>query len=232
MKFTSAQFPVFYKFSLRIFIIILLFFIPVIAKGQFFDSLLVSLEKKPKFDFRFDSRNSFITARKAKIFGFKIGYDYSETFKFGIGYNSLSSEISRLKVVSYPDNTRDSAKAFLKFIYFSPYIEYVFHKSARWEHSIPVQIGFGNSRYEYETRNGIIREDYRPLIIYEPSMTTQYYVFPWFAVGVGLGYRLLLLNNRLISENFNSPIYVIRTRVILTELYKVVFPKKSEKEKS
>jgi hypothetical protein len=193
--------------------------------GQMFDSIATSLQHKPTFEVKFDSRNSFVTSRKVEIFGLKIGFDYNQTVKLGIGYNDLSSAIINDRLVRYVWRT-DTVQSKLRLIYFSPYFEYVFHRSKKWEHSIPIQIGFGNAWNEYRNFEGVrIREKYKSVIFYEPSMTTQYRIIPWFAVGVGLGYRLLLINNRHFDENLNSPVYVFKSRIYFDELYKIVFPK-------
>ena len=197
--------------------------------AQLFDTIASSFNYKPKFVFKFDTRNSFITAQKAKIFGIKIGFEYNETVKLGIGFNSLLTEIYTSKRINYGLNEIDTVKAQLKFVYVSPYFEYVFYRNKKWEHSIPIQVGFGNSRYEYKKRDGtLIRENYKPIILYEPAMTTQYKILPWVGIGVGLGYRVLLLRNKDINVNFSSPIYVIKLKLFLGDLYKSVFPRKNK----
>src|SRR5690606_38875424 len=94
-------------------------------------------------------------------------------------------------------------------------------RNEKWEHTIPIQVGFGNAWYEHREYNGIsVRENYKPVILYEPAMTTQYKLVPWFGVGVGIGYRVLLLNNRNLNENLNSPVYVFRLKVFFGEIYR------------
>jgi hypothetical protein len=39
-------------------------------------------------------------------------------------------------------------------------------------------------------------------------------------VGVGLGYRIMLKNNRGIEQQFTSPVYALRVRLIFDELYR------------
>jgi hypothetical protein len=212
--------------ALRLHLICFLMLIAIIpASAQMFDSIVSSLQHKPTFELKFDSRNSFVTSRRVEIFGLKIGFDYNETVKLGIGYNDLSSAIINDRIVRYVWIT-DTVRSKLRLVYLSPYFEYVFHRSKKWEHTIPIQIGFGNAWYEYRDFEGVrIRENYKAVIFYEPSMTTQYRIIPSFAIGVGLGYRLLLINNRQFDENFNSPVYVFRTRIYFNELYKIVFPR-------
>ena len=217
--------------SFRIIILFVLTFICTTGWAQLFDTIALSFNHKPRLDFKLDTRNSFITAQHAKIFGIKIGYEYNSTVKLGIGYNSLSSDIYKDKIIQINLHKFETVKALLKFVYVSPYFEYVFHRSLKWEHTIPLQFGFGNSWYEYKDKGYKVRDNYRPVILYEPTMTTQYKILPWFGIGVGLGYRILFLNNRSINENFNSPIYVIRLKVFFGEIVRTIWPKKAEVNK-
>ena len=199
------------------------------SHAQLFDTIVASFNHKPKLVFKFDTRNSFITSQKAKIFGIKLGLNYNETVKLGIGFNSLLTDIYADKQIKYGTNEIDTVKARLHFFYVSPYFEYVFYRNKKWEHSIPIQIGFGNSGYKYRNRAGIlIKENYQPVILYEPSMTTQYKFLSWAAIGLGLGYRVMVLKNRDTDVNFNSPIYVLKLNLFPGNLYKAIFPKKQK----
>lgn len=186
------------------------------------DSIEQHFEAKPKFSARFDSRNSFIAAQNARIFGIKIGWEYNEAIKLGIGYNRLNSKISEPKYFLNDETMNfDTLESILKFEYLSPFFEYVFFKTKRWEHAISVQIGIGNSRYEYFDKKGITHfENYRPVVLYEPAMTTQFKIFPWIGIGAGVGYRLILIGNRQINKNFNSPVYILRIKVFLGDIYR------------
>ncbi len=211
---------------IRIIFFIVLSFISTQGFAQLFDTIALSFNHKPRFEFKLDTRNSFITTQRAKIFGVKIGFSYNETVKLGIGYNQLTSDIYQAKIITHGPYDFEVVQAALKFVYVSPYFEYVFHRNHRWEHTIPLQLGFGNSWYEYRSKGRTIRENYRPIILYEPAMTTQYKILPWFGVGVGIGYRILLLNNKSMNENFNSPIYVFKLKIFLGEIVRILVPKK------
>lgn len=193
-------------------------------KAQLKDSLAKHFNVKPKFSARLDSRNSFVATQNARIFGIKIGWEYNDAIKLGIGYNRLDSKISKPRYeINNETSGFDTLESVLKFEYLSPFFEYVFFKTKRWEHAIPVQIGIGNSRYEYIDKSGIVHyENYRPVVLYEPAMTTQYKIFPWIGIGAGVGYRLMLVGNRQINDNFNSPIYILRLKVFLGDFYRGV----------
>lgn len=196
------------------------------SKAQLFDTIASSLKCKPKFYFKLDTRNSFISARKASVSGIKIGLEYKETLIIGIGLNQLKTEIYQNKIITDNPLFPDTFSMKLYYSYVSPFIEYVFFRNKKWEHAIPIQIGFGNSRFEYKNKRGeTIREHNKPIVLYEPAMTTQYKIFPWLAIGGGIGYRILLINNGTLNEKFNSPVYVVKLNILWGELYRKVFKK-------
>jgi hypothetical protein len=214
---------------MRLLLFLILSVLSISAKAQLFDSIVASFKHKPFPDIKFDTRNSFITARQAKIFGFKIGLDFNDQTKLGIGYNALATSFVKERVVWGNDFENYIVPSTLKFVYISPYFEYVFHRNEKWEHSIPLQFGYGYAWYEYLSNEGVKSKfNRKPILVYEPSMTSQYRIIPWLGVGVGLGYRLVLINNSAFDENFNAPVYVLRTRIYLELLYRSIFPEKKE----
>ncbi|PID95473.1 MAG: hypothetical protein CSA94_01430, partial [Bacteroidetes bacterium] len=48
-----------------------------------------SLKEKGKLFLRFDTKNSFITNSKVKIFGINLGLNHNNTIKYGIGFHSI-----------------------------------------------------------------------------------------------------------------------------------------------
>jgi hypothetical protein len=51
-------------------------------------------------------------------------------------------------------------------------------------------------------------------------MAFEYKIMKVLGVGVGLGYRIMLKNNRGIEQQFTSPVYALRVRLIFDELYR------------
>jgi hypothetical protein len=58
------------------------------------------------------------------------------------------------------------------------------------------------------------------LVLYEPYSIGIYKFTPWFGLGFGIGYRLVLVGNKTINENINSPIYVVKAKLYASELLK------------
>ena len=201
---------------------LLLFWFNVELNAQFFDAIEESLISKPTLDAKFDSRNSFIGARYARIFGVKLGLDFDDTFKAGLGYNWLSSDIYRtLTVADFNTNESYEVRAQYHLSYFAPYAEYVFYKDDPWEISILVLVGGGWSKYSYWDRYwNHVTTDSKFVLLYEPYMTAQYKVFKYVGVGAGVGYRLAMSSDKFSRTRLNSPIYVFKLKIYASDIYK------------
>lgn len=203
----------------------LLLFFHFSTKAQLGDSIAEALKHKPKISFRFDNRYSFTATTPSKIVAFKIGFEFDEKFKLGGGYNRLRSRITK-PVYIENGNITDTVISVLKMGYLSYYAEYVFFKNKRWEFSIPIQLGIGNTHYEYHYGGFRFRNNWSVIINYEANVTGQYKIIKWLGIGAGLGYQLMLKDNPHIDENFNTPVYVIKIKVFVGDIYKSIFPKK------
>ena len=121
------------------------------------------------------------------------------------------------------DKIIDGDTATLKFNYIAYFVEYVFYKRRRWEFSIPLQIGIGSSRYEYTDQNSsLIQLDRKTVVLYEPAITGHYKITKWFGVGMGAGFRIMLVNNKALDKKFNSPIYILKAKIFLGDIYRAI----------
>ncbi|MEQ8908299.1 MAG: hypothetical protein RIC95_03840 [Vicingaceae bacterium] len=183
-------------------------------KAQHFESeLKQALKTKPELDFRLDSRNSFINQNGVKVFGFKLGAQFDEKLSFGLGYNFLWSELTKEFTI---EGKLINMK--LGYYYFSPYVEYVFYEDQKWQLSIPVQFGLGESYYENNQEVGARYINRQFVASYEPAIAFQYRFFTYFGAGMGVGYRLMLVPNTEIEEQFTSPVYIFKFKVYFEKL--------------
>lgn len=187
----------------------------VVRTQSFEQELKDAVKTEPKFEFRMDSRHSFINQRGVKTVGVKIGIQFAEKLSFGMGYNRLWSPLSTVIVEEGRITAVD-----LGFHNFSPYVEYVFFKDNRWELSIPVQVGLGNSYYSNKTPFGSdqLRKEF--VVSYEPAITFQYRFFKYFGAGLGIGYRFMVVGNGQLEETFTSPVYIFKTRLYFQDLWR------------
>jgi len=196
----------------------LLFFciyvLSVACSAQEFEAELKdAIHARPRLEARFDSRTSFINQRGVRVSGFKLGLQFADKLSFGIGYNYLGSRYRRNLEV---DNSSYFVR--LRFNVISPYLEYVFYQDKRWELSIPVQFGFGQSYYSNENDLGPTRFEEGFVMTYEPAITFQYRFLKYFGAGMGVGYRLMVVPNKGIEENFTSPVYIFKVKLYFQDL--------------
>ena len=180
---------------------------------SFEQELKDAVKTKPTFEFRMDSRHSFINQKGVKTAGVKVGIQFAEKLSFGLGYNQLWSPRTGIIL-----ENKVETKVQLGFFNFSPYVEYVFFRDKKWELSIPVQIGLGSSYYSIKSGSGKekLRNDF--VMSYEPAITFQYRLLRYFGVGLGIGYRFMVIPNSKLEEKFTSPVYIIKTRIYFQDI--------------
>ena len=179
------------------------------------DSLSQVFRQRITPSFKFDTRNSFITGSSAKIYGLKAGVNFGKRLSVGIGYNFIGTELMEDVLVNNEKLTAD-----IRMNYVAPFIEYSFYQRGPWELITPIQLGMGNSFLQYSTTEGKQVINKSRVVLYEPGMAFEYKILKVLGVGVGFGYRIMLLNNRAIDQQFTSPVYALRVRLIFDELYK------------
>ena len=161
---------------------------------------------KPSPFARIDTRNSFIAQSGVVIRGLQAGLQYGPTLRLGVGYHFLSGKSARRLLPGDEE---------LHVRYVAPFVEYDFFESGRYRASIPILLGLGE--IQKRTANGRFS---RTIVLYEAMMIGQYKVTPYFDAGIGMGYRLMLLNNRSFGLNLNSPIYSLKMNIYLAEVWK------------
>lgn len=198
-----------------------------LSSSYFEDDIKKSFKERPQLDVKFDFRFSFIASRDFRTSGFKLGVSFNRKFKMGLGYNQL--------IVPAKSTIKDNDKLFnaeLKYIYFSPYFEYVYHTSKRWEFNLSAQVGFGRGHYQYYNveEDRTIKTKYSTILSYEPVMLIDYKIIRWFGVGTGVGYRLIFYKNSNIEEHLTSPVYVFKVKVYLGEIVRTITGKQIQAE--
>ncbi len=179
------------------------------------DSLRQVFRNKPTPSAKLDSRNSFISGRNARVHGIKAGLSFGKKLTLGIGYNWIAKGIRQEMPPNSPVVTGD-----VQLRYIAPFIEYSFFKKGNWEAVVPVQLGVGRSFIQYSYLGSKHRIHQNSVVLYEPGMNLEYKIINLIGVGAGVGYRIMLKNNKEIDRSFTSPVYVLRFRLIFDELFK------------
>jgi hypothetical protein len=134
------------------------------------------------------------------------------------------------KIVLTGQTRSDSlVKAELSLSFISFNSEYVFYDSKRWQLAMPVGVGLGSSYFGFfENVNGEFknkRTDEGGVLLFGASGIVTYRILRWVGLSGGVGYRLALISNSKVKESFNSPVYILKVRIFMGEIYKSVFPK-------
>ncbi len=213
--------------TLKYFVLLILFVNGLSTKSQILDSLKEYFKHKPEITFRFDTKTSFISSRSVSIWGANLGLDFNKKLKTGLGYYFLHSPYNK-KILVPIENKDTIVNANLIFNYGGVFFEYVFYATNKWEMCFPLHFGFGESKYRYHRLNRTIDEGHRFLVLYEANISAQYKLVYWLGVGFGIGYRLMLINDNVMDENFNAPIYALKINIFFGDLYKKHFPKNDD----
>ncbi len=202
-------------------ICIILFCVTVIsAKCQFIDTLQSAIEHKGNFSFCFTTRNSYIGNNSANIFGFGIGVCFGKKFTIGGGPNFLSNTIYDTKITN-----GDTIKGKLNFVFMSYFVEYIMTLSKHWRIDIPVFIGIGTSNYQYTDEGKVVIASNKTIVPLEPQVELDYNFNKYCGLYTQVGYRYMLVNNKLLGYDFNSVTYSVGILIYPLEIYAGIFPK-------
>lgn len=205
--------------------IIILFFCCALSRAQFLDSLHDIFNNKSSIDARLESRNSFIDNQIISVTGVRLGVAFQRKLRVGGGISWLKSDFKKDFYIENELGKTDTISRFLKMAYIAYYIDFVFHKTKRWQLSVPIQAGTGFAWWKND-KNYLLREDNKKhfLLLYEPGITVQFKVFRWFGLGADVAYRFTLVNSKKIGEKLNSPTYSFKILVWFDQLYYELFP--------
>ncbi len=182
--------------------------------------------------FQLDTYHSFIGNKSADVWGFKAGVEWNGEWRFALGYNNIQSDIIEYKKLpeserKYADSSAVKAQLYMQ--YFPVMAEYVFYHKDPWALSVPVCLGYGKSYFEYFTKEEDRRRIFsHGVLVNDIGMNAQYKILSFIGLGVGIGYRFMLVNNPEIDTRFNTPIFSFRIKVFPGELYRILTTKESE----
>lgn len=203
----------------NIFTIILVIFSVGVTKSQIVEEdISEAMQKKPDFFLRFDSKNSFIANAGVKIWGLNAGMNHGDTFKYGVGLYGLSTPVKR-DYFETVNGIEDTVHSSLDFTYFSLFGEYIFYQTRHWQASIPLQIGLGRSGFSGTLNDNTYNYHKKTVLLYEATLTGHYRFLRYFAIGAGIGYRIMLMDNKQLDLDLSSPIYILKLKFFVGDVY-------------
>jgi hypothetical protein len=184
------------------------------ARPAIADSIKEALATKPSFNVRLNTRNAFVTGRPVRTYGIKAGYSYGQRITFGIGYHWLKHG----DTYQYRYDNGVFEERELRLSYAGVFFEYTFQARKHWQITFPFVFGLGRS-YEFATAGGRKSAfNHAGVVLYEPGVIAEYHFLRYFAVGAGVGMRLMLKNNQNIDQQFTAPLWEMRFRFKLGQV--------------
>ncbi len=213
----------------RLLFLILLF--TANCKAQILDSINYSLHQKPKFFVNLTSQNTFIDKQYASVGGLRMGLNYNQLIRFGIGYSILTNNSVVSDIHFNENNLEYVTAAELHLHYFSFSAEYFVFNKYPWQFTItPFNIGIGSAKYEY-VRRPEMKKVFGPsetIIFYQPEGSVQFNILRWLGVGTTLGYRFTILRSKEQTQHLNSIAFSLDAKIFLDELVKDILMKSEE----
>ena len=195
------------------------------SKGQFLDTFKVFLRSRPSIDARLESRYSFFNNNATKVSGVRLGLSFKRKLRVGIGYSWLDANVSDKKIITDDYGKLITTNEFLKFGYVCYYADFVFHKTKRWQLSVPIQVGTGLYWTQYHDGEKTIKTKQRFLLFYEPGITVQFKITKWCGLGMDVCARLALKNTKYVGEKLNSFVLAPKLLIWFDQIFYMAAPK-------
>ena len=201
---------------MRIFLLIL-FLTPLFLQAQLVEDIKESFKVKPKVLATLGSRDAIVSNTHARMRHVLLGANYNNVSRIGLTFNWQSKGIVSEHWIDVNTKTEKQLKTF----YIAPYFEYTFFQTERFEATIPVQIGFGHSYYQYLTlAEEKVNFNKGFNVLYEPAMTATYKPIKYIGLGGGIGYRVPLIKNKNIQEKLFAPYLMWWVKIYFGTIYK------------
>ena len=217
---------------MKIKLFVLLSVIAFQVKGQWLDTLNVLLNSQPSIDARLESRYSFLNHTATEVSGVRLGLSFKRKLRAGIGYSWLNTPVSDKKLITDSYGVLRMTDNYLKFGYVCIYADFVFHKTQRWQLSVPIQVGVGSYWTQYHNGSQIISSKKRLLLCYEPGITVQFKITRWCGLGMDVCGRLALRNTKYVGEKLNSFVLAPKFLIWFDQIFYIIAPKSKITEKS
>ncbi|MFL5728629.1 MAG: hypothetical protein ACJ75J_03985 [Cytophagaceae bacterium] len=191
--------------------------------------------RKFKIVFVLDLKRPFSPAQKVRVGGIKVGFQYKNKFRTGIGVYQLLKPAIVKTLVYEGTPSQKTVNANLDIGYLSLFFEPILLKTRKWELSTPLQLGSATARLSYTDtilavpQKVLISKRKSPLL--EGSFVAEYRLVRWLGFGAGIGYRQMLSSDPVLKKNFNGPIYIVKAKIYFHEIYNTVFNRDNKPRK-
>ena len=163
--------------------------------------------EKYKFNFQIDNRLSSIRDNTIALFGAKVGLQYKNLTRFGVGVSFIVNPVE----ISYINKkTKLEETNTINFWYASLFNDWILYKKENLECFVTEQIGYGNPVFVRSSCGEIFTDINIPLVVNEISGQVNYKILPWLGAGAGIGYRNLWNGDQRIKNTLEATIYIFK----------------------
>jgi len=214
----------------RLLLFLIFILSPLLSIAQDRDSTTIVRKNNVRFVFSLDGRRSFIGGHRVGIGGLRLGIQYKDRFRTGLGFYGSDAPFKGNKRLNKDTPKERRLRGQLNFGYSALFFEPIFFKNKRWEISTPIILGVGDAKLTfYNPDSSIFSSTKQTFSLLELSSTVEYKFLRWAGLGAGLGYRTVFSEEKFITDNFNAPIYIIKVKIFIGELYRGIRKKRKDK---
>lgn len=189
----------------------------------------IEATKKWKFMLAFDGRRSLMKNQTVKIGGLRIGMQFKNNFRTGIGLYGFDRPFET--TIQFPKNgEKIKANELLNYSYFTLFFEPIIYRIRKWEFSVPTSIGRGRAKLlVLDTLGRVLANREGGTTFLEVAGYAENRVFWWIGIGGGIGYRQILNTQIIGGRKLDGPYYQLAIKLYLGEIARRVFTKKDKK---
>lgn len=180
--------------------------------------------KKWKPVLGFDAHRSFYSGKPVKINGLKFGVEYKGVHRFGFGFYGLKHDVYFAGIPVDDPHATDTSLVRFSLNYAALFYERVILKARRWEVVLPIHLGAGGLEGYVQDANGIFHKyTATSFSLVNFGLGAKFFVLPWLAPKVGIGYRFTFNTDKSLRKSFNAPFYSFGVSINVGELYRIIF---------
>jgi hypothetical protein len=195
------------------------------------DSLHMIFNMRSSLDVRVETRRGLIDNHGSSVQGVRLGVAFKRKLRLGGGISWLDSEFLHENYVRLGEDGYEKYYTLTKFAYLCFYVDFVFHRTKRWQLSVPIQTGGGLLWYQTKSKYDLSTGTKYGIFFYEPGITIQFKLTKWAGLGADICYRYALKDRR-VTERLSSPTISLKAMLWFDQLFYTVFPEhRMSKEK-
>lgn len=160
----------------------------------------------------------------------KLGIQYKDRFRASFGFYKAAAPFIGSKSLNENTSKEKRMRGKLNFGYRALCFEPIFFKNKRWEVASPLILGLGSATLTFFNADStIFSSSKKGFALLELSSTVEYKFLKWAGLAGGVGYRAVYSDEKFINDNFNAPIYIVKIKIFIGELYRGLRSKKKNK---